>query len=177
MKPYTPHSPYTPRSKESHIREPYTLSLDMTPDELEMASAEYESKRVEFLESQKEVANNTLGKKSIQTYTKEKDFFNEGKKTYNFEDEKARAVSIKNSGFERFYALRTAWSVIIAVWITALIIFIVTMTVLIGSKTLNYDNLKWFITSVTLEAFLQIVGMGYIAVRFLFSSQQKDDTP
>lgn len=58
-------------------------------------------------------------------------------------------------------------------FISGLIVFHALLTVLVGAKWLNFDNLQWFITAVTVENFLQVVGMGYVAVKFLFSDQSK----
>lgn len=76
--------------------------------------------------------------------------------------------SIENDGREKFYALRNKWSSWIIFWISALICFNAALTVLVGLGALDFQNYEWFITVVTVETFLQIVGMGYIAVRFLF---------
>lgn len=80
---------------------------------------------------------------------------------------------IENKGLEEFFTLRRKWSKWIIIWITALIAFSIVLTVAVGFGLLNFLSYQWFITSVTVETFLQIVGMGYIAVKFLFSSGQQ----
>lgn len=84
-----------------------------------------------------------------------------------FDDAAMREIEAK--GREKFYALRQEWSVAIIIWISLLILFNVAITALVGLGYLNYKEYQWFITAVTIETFLQIVGMGYIAVKFLFS--------
>ncbi|WP_306025713.1 hypothetical protein [Oceaniradius stylonematis] len=54
-------------------------------------------------------------------------------------------------------------------WITALIAFNVILTLLVGLGCLDFTNYQWFVTAVTIETFLQIVALGAIAVKYLFS--------
>lgn len=82
-------------------------------------------------------------------------------------DGKSALVEIE--GRRKYFELRSSWSSYIACWISALIIFNGGLAVGVGSGWLSFQNMQWFITVVTVETFLQIVGMGYIAVRFLFS--------
>lgn len=83
----------------------------------------------------------------------------------------ARAKAVEIAGRERFFRLRDHWSLVIIVWISALILFNIVLTVLVGAGVLQYPELEWFITAVLVETFLQIVGLGYIAVRYLFSDK------
>lgn len=76
---------------------------------------------------------------------------------------------VEIEGRRKYFELRSSWSSYIASWISALIIFNGGLAVGVGSGWLAFENMQWFITAVTVETFLQIVGMGYIAVRFLFS--------
>lgn len=72
-------------------------------------------------------------------------------------------------GREEFFKLRNIWSWFILIWISALIAFNSLLTILVGSKCLNFTYDAWFPRLITGETFLQIAGLGYIAVRFLFS--------
>lgn len=81
----------------------------------------------------------------------------------------AESARVEVDGRKQYFVLRSDWSGYIASWISALIIFNGALTVGVGSGWLQFENMQWFITAVTVETFLQIVGMGYIAVRFLFS--------
>lgn len=83
----------------------------------------------------------------------------------------ADSARVEIDGRKQYFALRSDWSGYIACWISALIIFNGGLAVGVGSGWLQFDNMQWFITAVTVETFLQIVGMGYIAVRFLFSHE------
>lgn len=138
---------------------------------------EYDRKREKFLSSQNAKKNDTPSQEELKNLQQEEADLNKAKGKFDLKQEQARAQAIKNAGFEGFYNLRKEWSNTIQGWISALIIFDISITIFVGSGILKYHHYKWFIISVTLETFLQIVGMGYIAVRFLFSSQQKDDTP
>jgi hypothetical protein len=81
----------------------------------------------------------------------------------------AITVAVEAKGRQDFFLLRNKWSNWIIGWITSLIIFNCVLAFLVGLSWLDFSQYKWFITAVTVETFLQIVGMGYIAVRFLFS--------
>jgi hypothetical protein len=79
---------------------------------------------------------------------------------------------VEVDGRRRFFGLRHTWSWWIIVWITSLILFNIVLTCLVGAATLDFSKYQWFIMSVTVETFLQIVGMGLVAVRFLFSEKR-----
>lgn len=81
----------------------------------------------------------------------------------------AEDKGVELDGRRRYFELRHTWSAWIITWISVLILFNATLTALVGLGLLDFEKYQWFITAVTIETFLQIVGMGYIAVRFLFS--------
>lgn len=81
----------------------------------------------------------------------------------------ANIEQVELFGRKKFFELRETWSSVIIIWIFVLIIFNISISFFVGTKTLDYTQYKWFTTSVTVETFLQIVGMGYVAVKFLFS--------
>ena len=93
------------------------------------------------------------------------------------EEDKGKAVALREGAMEaveldgrrKFYSLRTKWSWVIVFWTTTLIWFNCYLAYKIGTDQWKFVEYKWFITAVTVETFLQIVGMGYVAVRFLFS--------
>ncbi|WP_413207610.1 hypothetical protein [Rhodospirillum sp. A1_3_36] len=82
---------------------------------------------------------------------------------------------IERAGRKDFFELRKTWSCWIIGWITALIGFNIVLTLCIGFSWLNFKEYEWFITAVTVETFLQIVGMGYIAVKYLFSDRPNNE--
>ena len=75
-------------------------------------------------------------------------------------------------GRKQFFNLQKLWSRWIIIWITGLIIFNTILTLLVGSGRLDFKSTPWFVTAVTVETFLQVVGLGYVAARFLFSSEK-----
>lgn len=77
-------------------------------------------------------------------------------------------------GKEAFYFHRNKWSWFIIGWISGLIIFNGSLTIMIGIGWLDFKHYKWFIITVTAETFLQIVGLGYVAAHFLFSNIDKN---
>ncbi len=80
----------------------------------------------------------------------------------------ARKEQIELDGRKKFFELRNKWSWSIIIWISVFIIFHIVITVLVGCKVLDFQNHEWLLPSIIAENFLQIVGMGYIIVRFLY---------
>ena len=64
-------------------------------------------------------------------------------------------------------ALRGRWSNWIIGWITALVVFNSLMITLVGFEVWKFE--EWFGVAVTIEMFLQIIGLGYVAAKYLFS--------
>ena len=81
----------------------------------------------------------------------------------------AEAERVELDGRRKFFQLRSSWSNWMIGWITALIAFNVILTLLVGLGCLDFTNYQWFVTAVTIETFLQIVALGAIAVKYLFS--------
>ena len=80
----------------------------------------------------------------------------------------ARKELVELEGRAKFFALRDRWSFWIIAWISVFILFHVTLTILVGLGKLNFQNHEWLLPSIITENFLQIIGMGYIIVRFLY---------
>lgn len=78
---------------------------------------------------------------------------------------------VENKGRHEYFGHRKTWSEHIVKWITLLIAFNMILTVGVGSGIFNFEKYKWFISIVTAETFLQIVGLGYVAAHFLFSDK------
>jgi hypothetical protein len=76
---------------------------------------------------------------------------------------------IELDGRREYFRLRNKWSWCIIAWITCLILFNIALAVAIGLGWFDFTEYEWFITAITVETFLQVVGLGYIAVRYLFS--------
>lgn len=85
----------------------------------------------------------------------------------------AKREEIEQKGLREYYDLRKIWSNWIIGWICFLILFHAGLTIAVGLKSLDFVNFEWFVTAVTVETFLQVVGMGLIAVKFLFSNGPK----
>lgn len=79
---------------------------------------------------------------------------------------------VEIEGRRQFFTLQGRWSTAIITWISALIGFNALLAVLVGAGFLDFTNAPWFITAVTVETFLQVVGLGYVAARYLFSNDQ-----
>ena len=81
----------------------------------------------------------------------------------------AERLRVEIEGRRQFFGLQKGWSHAIMAWITTLIIFNATLTILVGAGCLDFTGAPWFVTAVTVETFLQVVGLGYVAARYLFS--------
>lgn len=84
----------------------------------------------------------------------------------------AERIRVEVEGRKQFFKLQKGWSDAITRWITGLIVFNAGLTVLVGLGWLNFSAAPWFVTAVTVETFLQVVGLGYVAARYLFSNDQ-----
>lgn len=82
----------------------------------------------------------------------------------------AETLATELSGRRKFFQLRSVWSGWIIFWISFLVIANFIVAILVGLGVLDFTNHKWFLISVTAEMFLQVVGLGYVAARFLFSN-------
>ena len=94
--------------------------------------------------------------------------------TFDMEILQAKEKQVLVEGLRQRFSLRKTWSRWIIGWITALIAFHAALTLGVGFDLLNFDEMQWFITAVTVETFLQVVGLGYVAAKFLFSDPSKN---
>lgn len=85
----------------------------------------------------------------------------------------ARREAVEIEGRQKFFRLRSRWSWAILSWISVLILFNCGLAIAVGAKWLNFEDNQWFITAVTVETFLQVIGLGFVAVRYLFSSGER----
>jgi hypothetical protein len=75
---------------------------------------------------------------------------------------------VELDGRSAFFKLRKHWSAALMIWISSFIIFHIAITVAVGLGALDFIEYQWPIPLITVENFLQIVGMGYVVVRFLY---------
>lgn len=87
-------------------------------------------------------------------------------KSSELTDAAKRAVEV--IGRRKYFDLRDRWSSWIIGWITSLIAFNSLVAILVGMGCLDYSEYEWFITAVLVQTFLQIVGLGAVAVAYLF---------
>lgn len=81
----------------------------------------------------------------------------------------ASREAVELEGRRKFFELRERWSTCIIVWTSCLIAFNCGLALFVGGGALDFEKYQWFVTAVTVETFLQVIGLGYVAVRFLFS--------
>lgn len=86
----------------------------------------------------------------------------------------AAAQAVEVSGRKKYFDLRDTWSKWIIRWITGLIIFNSIITIAVGFGWLDYGDYEWFITAVLIQTFLQIVGLGTLAVAYLFNDGSRN---
>ena len=80
----------------------------------------------------------------------------------------ARKDLLELEGRSKFFELRDMWSFWIIGWISTFIFFHITITILVGVGKLDFQSHVWLLPSIIAENFCQIIGMGYIIVRFLY---------
>jgi len=79
-----------------------------------------------------------------------------------------RWQEIEASGREDYFKLRKEWSTFLKRLLGVLVAFQIILTILIGMGWLDFLNYKWFIGMVVVETFLQIAGMCFVVIWFLF---------
>ncbi len=79
-------------------------------------------------------------------------------------------------GLDGYYKLRKWWSGFLLGWISFLIVSHTALTWCIGIGWLDYSDHKVLVNILAAETFLQIVALGLIAVKFLFSDNDKMKT-
>jgi hypothetical protein len=94
-----------------------------------------------------------------------------------FSDSRNQAESerIELDGRRQFFKLRGSWSRWLIGWITGLLLFHVALTAAIGFDLVDFRDYEWFLPMVVAQNFLQIVGMGFIIVRFLYPGVPTDN--
>ena len=75
---------------------------------------------------------------------------------------------------KQFIALRGNWSTWLTVWISCLLAFHIGLTVAIGREWLSFKGHPEFLPMVVAQNFAQIVGMGYIIIKFLYPSGRSE---
>jgi hypothetical protein len=80
----------------------------------------------------------------------------------------ADAQKVEIDGRQQYFRLQDRWSESIIDWITGLLIFNCLLVLFVGFDLISYDKQPWLITAFVTEIFLQVIGLGYIAARFLF---------
>ena len=82
---------------------------------------------------------------------------------------------VELDGRKRFFDLRDKWSGWIVTWISAFILFHIAVTFGIGFKWLDFQTHVWLLPGIIIENFLQVVGMGYVVIKFLYPEEKKPD--
>jgi len=85
-----------------------------------------------------------------------------------FRKNKSSAEMIELQGRKDFFRLRKNWSRMINIWISTFILFHSGVALAVGLGHLNYENHHSILLTIIAEDFLQILGMVYIVVKFLF---------
>jgi len=75
---------------------------------------------------------------------------------------------IDNQGLKDFYFLRKFWSWVVAIFVGISLIFQICLIILTGLKILKFEGYNNLLALITGENFIQILGLGYIIVNFLY---------
>lgn len=97
-----------------------------------------------------------------------KDNSNIDNEVFGFRKSKSSSEKIELEGRRDFFRLRKIWSVCIILWITIFIAFHGGIALAVGFGHLNYENHQSILLTILAEDFLQILGMGYVIVKFLY---------
>lgn len=89
-------------------------------------------------------------------------------KRYSQTKEQSEKEKIELDDYKRILTLRDKWSTVIIRWISGLLLFHVLIVFGMGFKFVDFKDNQYIIIGVILENFLQIVGMGYIVIKFLY---------
>jgi len=116
--------------------------------------------------SDKIINNNNLSKKPQQFFNK--DNANLDNENFGFRKSKSSSEKIELEGRKDFFRLRKIWSICIILWITVFIAFHGGIALAVGFGHLNYENHQSILLTILAEDFLQILGMGYVIVKFLY---------
>jgi len=87
---------------------------------------------------------------------------------YFSSENRAAAEQIELNARIQFLDLRKRWSGNLKWWIGFLLVFHTLLTIAIGLKLLDFEKYQWFIRILVVEDFLQICGMCFIVVKFLY---------
>ena len=88
------------------------------------------------------------------------------------ENLKNEFIRINNKGRQDYYQLRIGWSFFIGTIVFLSVLFQFTATFLIGFNIVKFENHQFLINLVMGENFLQILGLAYIIVKFLFPKDE-----
>jgi hypothetical protein len=105
------------------------------------------------------------------------DVTQEAPASFGNSDHKARAEKIDLDLRQQLIILRNRWSGWLLVWISCLLIFQMALSMAVGWGILDFEKYQWFLPTVIVQTFGQIVGMGYVVVRFLYPGLQGASSP
>lgn len=90
-----------------------------------------------------------------------------------YSEQSIRERETERKGREAYYDLRNRWSKYLGLFLLLSILFQMVLTFAIGTGRVAFDDYKPFLHVVISENFLQIVGMVYIVVKFLFPTEEE----
>ncbi|MDP4011406.1 MAG: hypothetical protein Q8P72_04230 [Candidatus Roizmanbacteria bacterium] len=85
-----------------------------------------------------------------------------------YDSETVRALEIDNDGRENYYKLRMGWSKFIGIVLSFSIAFQIIVTFMVGAKALSFEENQILINLIMGENFLQIIGLVYVIINFLY---------
>jgi hypothetical protein len=80
----------------------------------------------------------------------------------------------ERDGLKAFFKLRDKWSRYIFILVCAMLAFQMFITTAVGLGWMDFSKYEWFINLILGENFVQVVGMGYIVVKYLFPQPHEE---
>lgn len=88
--------------------------------------------------------------------------------TKDYSDLEAERYQIDTRGLEQYYKLQNGWSWVAGTLLFTMVIAQIAILALVGGGRLNFKEYGVTLNMFMGQSFLQIVGIAYIIVKFLF---------
>lgn len=93
-----------------------------------------------------------------------------------FRRAEAEHIKAQTEGLRAYHELRKNWSPYIMGILSVAILFQIVLVSLVGSGLWKFEDNKVFVNTVAAELFLQIAGLGLVAVKCLFPASATNET-
>lgn len=87
-----------------------------------------------------------------------------------------KEVGIRLKGLEDYFNMRQQWGSFLRICLAAVLLFNILLVIFVGLGILKFSD-EWFLRLVLTTNLADIIGLVYLVVKFLFSSQDQKVTP